>query len=57
MTITELAAVSGSWCTSMNGYWCVVCGKFLPADDDGFIVHDEVDHPADMTFDDDKQPQ
>ncbi len=39
------------------GYWCVVCGRFLPADDDGLIVHDDVKHPDDMTFDDEDNPQ
>ncbi len=37
------------------GYWCVVCGRFLPSDD-GVIVHDDVPHP-DMTFDEEERPQ
>lgn len=40
-----------------DGYWCVVCGRQLPADEDGVIVHDDVPHPADMTFDEEEQPQ
>jgi hypothetical protein len=40
-----------------EGYYCVVCGKFLPADEDGLIVHDDVPHPPDMTFDEEDRPQ
>mgnify|MGYP001101808747 CR=1 FL=1 len=32
-----------------DGYWCVVCGRFLPAED-GVIVHDDVEHPIGMIF-------
>ena len=39
------------------GYWCVVFGRFLPADDLGVIVHDAVPHPETMTFDDDQKEQ
>lgn len=35
---------------SIKGYWCVVCGRFLVADDMGVIVHDDVPHPEAMTF-------
>lgn len=42
--------------TAGEGYWCVVCGRFLPSDD-GVIVHDDVPHPADMIFDDEESPQ
>ena len=38
-----------------DGYWCVVCGRYLP-DDDGVVVHDDVPHP-DMTFDEEERPQ
>lgn len=38
-----------------DGYWCVVCGRFLPADD-GVIVHDNIPHPP-MDFDDEDKPQ
>lgn len=40
-----------------DGYWCVVCGRYLPADEDGLIVHDNVPHPEEMTFDDEENPQ
>lgn len=40
-----------------DGYWCVVCGRFLPADDHGVIVHDDVPHPELMDFSDDEAPQ
>lgn len=40
-----------------NGYYCVVCGRFLEADDQGVIVHDPIPHPPEMTFDDDERPQ
>ena len=40
-----------------GGYWCVVCGRYLPADDLGVIVHDDIPHPEDMTFDEDDRPQ
>ena len=39
-----------------EGYWCVICGRFLPSDD-GVIVHDNIPHPEDMTFDDGDKPQ
>jgi len=38
-----------------EGYYCVVCGRFLLAVD-SVIVHDNVPHP-DMTFDDEENPQ
>ncbi len=46
-------ALSAGLCP--NGYWCVVCGRFLPSDD-GVIVHDDVPHP-DMKFDEEERPQ
>jgi hypothetical protein len=39
-----------------NGYWCVICGRFLEAQD-GVITHDNVPHPDNMTFDDEDKPQ
>lgn len=39
------------------GYWCVVCGRLLPADEFGVIVHDAVQHPEGMTFDEEGRPQ
>lgn len=40
-----------------NGYYCVVCGKFIEADEFGIIVHDAIHHPENMTFDEDDNPQ
>ena len=40
-----------------DGYYCVVYGKYLPADEYGVIVHDDIKHPTDMTFDDEEKPQ
>ena len=40
-----------------EGYYCVVCGKFLLADERGVIVHDDVPHPQHMTFDETENPQ
>jgi hypothetical protein len=40
-----------------QGYYCVVCGRFLPADEHGVIVHDDIPHPPDMTFDEQENPQ
>ena len=40
-----------------NGYWCVVCGRFLPADEYGVIVHDDIPHPPNMDFDEDDVEQ
>lgn len=39
------------------GYWCVVCGRWLPADGFGVIVHDPLPHPAGMSFDEEARPQ
>lgn len=41
----------------MTGYYCVICGKFLPADEHEVIVHDDVPHPVDMDFGDEEKPQ
>lgn len=40
-----------------NGYYCVVCGKLLPINEDGVIVHNDVPHPVDMDFDEEEKPQ
>ena len=40
-----------------DGYFCVVCGRLLLADDLGVIVHDDVPHPPDMDFADEENPQ
>jgi hypothetical protein len=42
--------------TRAEGYYCVICGKFLP-EEDGVIVHDDVPHPADMDFGDEEKQQ
>ena len=39
------------------GYWCVVCGRYLPEDEDGLIMHDDVHHPDTMDFMDEERPQ
>ena len=40
-----------------EGYWCVVCQRFLEADEFGVIVHDDVPHPDNMKFDEDEVMQ
>jgi hypothetical protein len=40
-----------------NGYWCVICQRFIEANKDGLIVHDDITHPNNMTFDDEERPQ
>lgn len=40
-----------------DGYYCVICGRLIEADDEGVIVHDPVPHPADMDFGDEEKPQ
>ncbi len=32
-----------------DGYYCVVCGRYIEADQHGVIVHDDIPHP-DMDF-------
>lgn len=39
-----------------NGYYCVVCGRYLESVD-GVIVHDDMIHPTTMTFDEEERPQ
>lgn len=39
-----------------EGYWCVVCQRFLPEDECGVIVHDNKPHP-DMNFADEAAVQ
>jgi hypothetical protein len=41
--------------TMDDGYYCVVCGRYIKAVD-GVVVHDDVPHP-DMAFDDEEKPQ
>ncbi len=38
-----------------QGYYCVVCGKYIESVD-GVIVHDDIPHPY-MAFDDEENPQ
>lgn len=40
----------------LEGYYCVICSKWL-SETDGVIVHDNVPHPPDMTFDEQENPQ
>ena len=54
---TEMDKVKLNDVLCADGYWCVVCGRHLPADESGVIVHDDVPHPADMTFDEEERPQ
>lgn len=30
-----------------NGYWCVICNRFLESID-GLVVHDDISHPDDF---------
>jgi hypothetical protein len=41
--------------TMDEGYYCVVCGKYIEAVD-GVIVHDDIPHPY-MAFDDEENTQ
>lgn len=39
-----------------DGYWCAVCGRYLESAD-GVVIHDDVPHPLNLTFDeDDRKP-
>lgn len=38
-------------------YYCVVCMRAIFRDADGLFIHDDVVHPQDMAFDEDKNPQ
>ncbi len=40
-----------------DGYYCVVCGRFLPTDKYGVIIHDNIPHPMDMDFSEEDNPQ
>lgn len=41
----------------VNGYYCVVCMRYIVADEWGVIVHDDKEHPINMTFDEEDRPQ
>lgn len=53
---SEEARWAGAGPLEHDGYWCVVCARFLPEDEWGVIVHDAIPHPS-MTFDDEERPQ
>ena len=38
-------------------YWCVVCGRAIERDEYGLFVHDDLPHPPDMDFSEEKNPQ
>ena len=40
-----------------DGYYCVVCGRFIEADEYGVIVHDDIPHPSEMDFAEEEKPQ
>ena len=40
-----------------QGYHCVICGRFLPANEYGVIIHDDIEHPQEMDFGDEEKPQ
>lgn len=44
----------------LQGYWCLVCQRFIERIEIhgvGFIVHDDVEHPVDMTYNEQSNPQ
>lgn len=41
----------------MDGYWCVVCQRFIEADEFGVVVHDDISHPITTMFDEEDNPQ
>jgi hypothetical protein len=46
--------------TEGSGYWCVICGRFLQAEEHeggNLIVHDDIPHPGNMDFGDNANPQ
>lgn len=40
----------------VENYYCVVCGRPIEIVD-GVVVHDNISHPSDMTFDEEGNPQ
>lgn len=40
---------SGLNMTETDGYWCVVCNRYIP-EENGVIVHDDIIHPIDFVF-------
>lgn len=41
----------------IDGYYCVICGRYIESNEDGVIVHDDIPHPHDMDFSDEDKPQ
>ena len=41
----------------IDGYYCVICGRYIETNEDGVIVHDDIPHPPDMDFSDENKPQ
>lgn len=39
-----------------EGYYCVICGRYIEAVD-GVIIHDDIPHSLGMTFDEEENPQ
>lgn len=50
-------AMTEAYAVKEAGYWCVICGRLLPRDDSGVIIHDNIPHPDNMTFDEQDNPQ
>ncbi len=40
-----------------DGYYCVVCCRYIEADEYGVIVHDDVPHMPEMDFAEEENPQ
>lgn len=40
---------SGLNMNETDGYWCVVCNRYIP-EENGMIVHDDIIHPIDFVF-------
>lgn len=40
-----------------DGYWCVYCMRYIPADEYGVIIHDNVPHPIDFPANEEDHPQ
>lgn len=41
---------------ALDGYWCVICQRFIEANEYGVIIHDDIEH-GDMKFDEESNPQ
>lgn len=40
-----------------DGYHCLYCKRYIEADENGVIVHDDVPHPENETYTEDENPQ